>query len=170
MGILWPLLVVAAALLAGVRAAFWAVTIKGHSMEPALHDGDLLIAARWWSGSWLQRGGLVLIKGYGGRDASRTSMMVKRIAYLAGDVVEFGSTAGMRDLGHADAEVRRKRALAPGEIYVTSDNPLGIDSRVWGPISIAAVAGIGLWRVGLPGRTPVSAEATLSCEPRIPRS
>lgn len=140
------LLAVGAACILLARRILWAVTITGHSMEPSLHDGDLVVATRWWSPSLMKRGDMVLVRGFASAEPTPTSMMVKRISQLPGDHVRWVSWLGP-DPGslerHPDPH---EKVLDPGEIFVLADNETGIDSRTLGPIPIKAVSAVVLWR------------------------
>lgn len=147
MFLVWYLMAMAALALGALMArfTFWAVTIRGHSMEPTLHDGDLVIAMRRWSSSMLRRGDMVLVKGYGGASPTPASMMVKRVSHLAGDHVQWSAGVGCDRTSSRDSLDSGKRALGQGEVFVLADNQSGIDSRTWGPIPISAVAAVVLW-------------------------
>ena len=135
-------------ILAG-RQSLCAVTVVGTSMEPTLTSGDLVVALRYWPRRWLRRGNIVLIRGLGGVDGSSSSLMIKRLGHLPGDQVAWLPRISEESLGRSSVD--RAQTLSPDEVFVLSDNSVGgIDSRVWGPIPLAAIAGIVLLRVPPP--------------------
>ncbi len=99
--------------------SFFALSVvRGESMEPTLHDGQVVLVGK---GSLLfgpiQRGDIVVFH-YDGEN------LIKRVAALPGDVAPDG------------------RRLLPGTIYVLGDNaPVSDDSRQFGPIPVETVIG-----------------------------
>lgn len=99
--------------------SFFALSVvRGESMEPTLHDGQVVLVGK---GSLLfgpiQRGDIVVFH-YDGEN------LIKRVAALPGDVTPDG------------------RRLEPGTIYVLGDNaPVSDDSRQFGPVPVETVIG-----------------------------
>jgi|ERR1700686_106908 len=139
------------ALIAGVfvagRLGFQTVTVIGGSMEPTFSSGDVVLATTWWPRRWLQRGAVVLIRGYGGVEPLRTALMIKRIGNLDGDHVRFWvrGTAEEQQL-----IVERDQVFVLSDAVVSHRNDRGaitepemqtIDSRIWGPIPISSIVG-----------------------------
>ncbi|GAA2123637.1 S24/S26 family peptidase [Glycomyces algeriensis] len=122
----WFLVValIAAVLLAGesvrqLRRRWVLVTIEGASMEPALHDGDEVLAKRTRR---LATGDIVVVAapdpqlGWAERKRATSPWWVKRI------------TAGPGEPMPGSGE-----PVPPGHYFLLSDNPAGEDSRRHGP-------------------------------------
>lgn len=158
----------ATALLAGLAAGYALFTfgvavlrVSGSSMEPALHDGALVLVVRpgldgWLTGSTGPRSGDVVVVTVPG-SAQR---VVKRVAATA------GHTVGMQDgvvlvdgapaaavavpvsfAGHHDLATQ---TVPSHHVFVLGDNRMPLasrDSRDFGPVEVSALRG----RVVLPG-------------------
>lgn len=158
-GLLWPTpalfglgiaLLAVGGLTTAARSRLFTVRVRGSSMEPTFRDGETLIAKR--APRRLRRGDIAVFaeptprnashrsSGHAGRDAGTAadkvawfadSLVVKRIAALGGDPAPPVIRA---TVGHG--------SVVPGDcVVVLSDNPAGIDSRVWGYIPRASVVG-----------------------------
>ncbi len=128
--------------------------VSGHSMSPTLEDGDLyLIDRTYYRRHPVRRGDVVIF-----RHAGET--YIKRVLALPGDTVYVWKYRGDREDTLIEAcqlepfrrAVRQstwartirlvKRRLPPGTCYVVGDNIQGsVDSRVFGPIPLEAIAG-----------------------------
>jgi signal peptidase I len=109
--------VAAAAFALAVRLARpFRVEVTGRSMEPALREGDWLVATR--AGA-RRRGSVVVVAD------PRTGLdLVKRIAAVPGEQVD-------------------GRRLGPDEYLVLGDNPeLSTDGRTFGAVSSSAIEGV----------------------------
>lgn len=77
----WALAVIAI-VLAGFRAQFRVIIVKGDSMVPTLHSGDLLVVStRAYSETDPTRGDLVIVR-------HQRELMVKRVVGLPGEIVD----------------------------------------------------------------------------------
>ncbi len=77
----WALAVIAI-VLAGFRTQFRVIIVKGDSMVPTLHSGDiLLVSTRAYNEAAPNRGDLVIVR-------HRHELMVKRVVGLPGEVVD----------------------------------------------------------------------------------
>lgn len=155
------LLVLAGALLAAVRAAFWVVTVRYESMTPTLRDGDRLLVCRAWPAAWLRRGQIVVIfpgpRRFLTDAAGECDPFVKRVTALAGDEI----TTRLTDLvphfqdrvrAHHDAAGLRTWRIPDGHFFVRGDHPVGgHDSLLWGPIPFQALLGVALCRLSAAG-------------------
>jgi signal peptidase I len=143
---------IAAVFVAG-RLGFQVVKVIGGSMEPTFSSGDIVLATTWWPRRWLQRGAVVLIRGYGGVEPLRTALMIKRIGNLDGDHVHFWVR------GKAEEQqviVERDHVFVLSDAVVSHRNDRGaitepgiqtIDSRIWGPIPVSSIVGRVLMKV-----------------------
>lgn len=145
--------------------------VDGNSMNPTLHDGDLLLLyklPRWlhvWSGNhddWPRRGDIIVFKGPANQPESYETTMfglkhrpylIKRVVGLAGDTIEIRGGWLYRDgrrvaestttgeAGQDEAQV----VVPEGHVYVLGDNRrLGesVDSRYFGFVAYRDVAGV----------------------------
>jgi len=77
----WALAIIAL-ILAGLRTQFRLIVVKGDSMVPTLHSGDLLVVStRAYVEATPERGDLVIVRHQG-------ELMVKRVVGLPGEVVD----------------------------------------------------------------------------------
>lgn len=153
---------VALLLLVGLRGCgVQGFKVPSGSMLPTLQVGDHILASRWsygvpapFSGAWLwhvggpQPGDVVVLE----RKAEPGSYFVKRVAAIAGEIVEI--VAGelvvdghRRDLvrqrlpASTDRNIRPVR-VPPGHVFVVGDNAdQSIDSRDWGPVDLSGIKG-----------------------------
>lgn len=144
-------------------------TVDGNSMNPSLHSGDRLLLlkyARWlcaWgvSAQCPQRGQVVVFKAPPDSPYSYETglfglryrpYLVKRVVALAGDTV---SAQGGQLIVNGRAVAERYASgdplsdlaplkVPPGTVYVLGDNRVvgeSVDSRYFGPVRLADVAG-----------------------------
>lgn len=167
-------------LLAGLAVAVFGVTtvgVDGGSMSPSLLDGDRALVPRYET--WLHRlgagswgvGDVVYFRPPGvapsGWRARLTGgpYLIKRIVAVEGQTVELrrgrlwidGAPATEPYLGGGPVAVasRPPETVPPGHVFVLGDNraPLASrDSRAFGPVPLAQVAGRAAWVVWPPLR------------------
>jgi signal peptidase I len=136
----------AAVALGALRWRYSVVTVRGPSMEPALADGDRLLACRR-SLHRLSRGQLVIFTEPGLADrrrpawltgAAQHNWVVKRVAAIPGDPVPEAVRAAVGGL-----------VLVPrGAVVVLGDAPdRSRDSRAWGFIPARHILGVGTRRL-----------------------
>ncbi len=120
--------------------------VKGHSMEPCLHDGDRLVVDRVsYSVGRIERGDLVVLR-YP-RDPSLD--FVKRIVAVPGDRVAMQhgvllvNGAAADDYGCIeDVQDLPERVVPDGHVFVLGDNrPISCDSREFGLVPLALLKG-----------------------------
>jgi signal peptidase I len=140
---IWLAAVVPAALIAAVGTVRWhyaVVTVYGPSMEPALADGDHLLAGRCRFRR-LQRGQLVVFREPGAPGdhrpawltmAARERWVVKRVAAIPGDPVP----------DSVRPAVDGTDVVPPRAIVVLGDAACSQDSRHWGFIPASAILGV----------------------------
>ncbi len=123
-----------AALTLVVRRQWTVVRVTGDSMLPTLRSGDRLLARRHRRP---RRGDVVVVHRPGGPVAvpagahavsgetptGRGEPLIKRVTALAGDRQPDGAV------------------VPPGHVFVLSDND-GLDSRLFGPVPLTAVAAV----------------------------
>ena len=167
-------------LAAGVAVAVFGVTtvgVDGASMAPTLHDGDRALVPRYET--WLQRlgvlawrvGDVVYFRPPGATPRHWVErltggpFLIKRIVAVEGQVVELrrgrlwvdGVAIAEPYLGGGPVAVasRPPETVPVGHVFVLGDNraPLASrDSRAFGPVPLAQVAGRAAWVVWPPGR------------------
>lgn len=100
---------------------FFRVTlVKGASMEPTLHDGELHLISRWTQPAV---GDIVVLE-----DPDADKLLIKRITAGEGDFVSY---------------YQGERVLGPEEYFVEGDNrDCSVDSRYFGPITRDAIVGV----------------------------
>lgn len=123
-------------------------------MEPSLFDGDVLLVRRQRQAP--VRGDVVVLDS---TSDSNKGWQVKRVVGLAGDRISFESgllyVNGLYHpepyLGGLPAELGTKSRtwlVDPGECMVFGDNRAhSTDSRDWGPIPMARIAGVATIRL-----------------------
>lgn len=139
-------LLAAAGAAAALRAAgAFRFEVRGTSMRPTLEPGDWLVAAR---SRRPRRGDIVVL-----RHPDRDFEVVKRVVGLPGERIRTDGRAVWID-GRPLTEPYARGAGAPaawdpgpGQVVVLGDDrTLSTDSRAFGPVPIAVVAGRALLR------------------------
>jgi signal peptidase I len=155
------ILVAVAALTVAVRASLLTpVAVHGISMEPTVHDGDVLVVQRTATTTTeVHRGDLVVFHDPDG------ALSVKRVVGLPGDRVamldarltvdgEYVDEPYV-DLSRIDGTYLGQVVVPDGAVYVLGDNrSRSIDSREYGPVPSSSVIGTVLVRVFPPGSVP----------------
>jgi len=140
--------VVVAAATVAVRAFLLVpVGVHGESMEPTVHDGDVVVVTRTAAAAdELRRGDLVVFRDPQG------SLSVKRVVGLPGDRVamldarltvdgEFVDEPYV-DLSRIDGTYLGQVVVPAGAVFVLGDNrSRSIDSREYGPVAEGALLG-----------------------------
>jgi signal peptidase I len=110
-----------------IRGRLMLIVVRGHSMAPALIDGQRLLVRRRAS----YRAGDVIMFGVPAGLMADVGWLVKRVAAVAGDPVP------------ADFARHLGEGLVPaGQLLVRSDSPDGLDSRQLGLINGTEVIGV----------------------------
>ena len=146
-----PLVIALSVLFAGLLAIFFVVfsatRVDGDSMHPTLLNGDRVLVTKGYDVP--SRGDVVSIRT---TDGSTTSNIIKRVVALPGDTVEVvgdvayvnGAISGAAPRAVIGSSTERwgSYTVAPGTVYVLGDNrPISLDSRLIGPVPLAAVRG-----------------------------
>lgn len=148
---------------------FQAVTVQGHSMQPTLHDGDVLLVDLKAEPEPL---GVYVVEPPNGQSAA----LVKRLVGMPGQTLDarywrlFADDAevhprlgGAPDQWNTERPVSHTgtlssaRRLGPAEYFVLGDNPpASRDSRAFGPVDRPAIRGRAVWSLrGSRGFAPV---------------
>ena len=129
-----------AALAIAARRRWVIVTVRGHSMEPTLHDGERLVARRSQPARRGTRAAMPAIGDLVVFLPDALGYRVKRVVGVAGDVVPpwLNARAGER--------------IPAGHVIVRGDNPRSEGSRELGYIAIGSI--IGRYRGNSRRRTP----------------
>ena len=121
--------------------------VRGHSMEPSLHDGDRLVVDRLFAGLLgVDRFDVVVLRNPGKKDVD----YVKRVVGLPGDHVRLARGVVLvndepLDPGYAyiqDTDDTGVYVVPPGHYFVLGDNrPISADSREFGLVDGELVLG-----------------------------
>ncbi len=130
---------VALALALSPLAAIHPVRVSGSSMEPGLHDGDMVWALWAWCAGKPERGELWLVKGPEGISVKRAvGLPIERIEAKDGEIFVNGARLSEP---YVKASDRSSGSWACGDGYLMlGDNrPRSHDGRAWGPLPRAAL-------------------------------
>lgn len=119
------------------------VTVRGESMAPALHEGDRLLALRYWP----RRRGAIVVCSLSPGPGEPPWLWVKRLIAVGGDVARVPRarlhpgerperTGGRLDGDDVVWDVPK------GYVFVKGDADSSADSTGWGPIPRSAVVGV----------------------------
>jgi len=118
------------------RRRWMVVTVRGHSMEPTLYDGERLVARRWSRAARPAVGDVVVFL------PDALGYRVKRVAGVAGEVAPpwMAACAG--------------EPIPEGHIIVRGDNPRSEGSRELGYIAVDSIIARRRSRRGRRSRAP----------------
>lgn len=98
------------------------MTVDGHSMEPGLHNRDVVFCSIVYDTRTIKRGDIVIVK-HGDRE------IVKRVLALPGETTTLDALRGVPEV-----------TLGEDEFYITGDNyKNSLDSRYFGPVKSDAI-------------------------------
>ncbi len=123
------------------------VRVSGHSMEPALLDGDLCWTLRTWASHAPRRGETWVVE-----DSHGSS--VKRVLGLPGESVTWrgpdlwinGQRLDEPWVVHPERGGEGKQACGDGYLVLGDNRPESQDGRSWGAVPIKALRGRILWK------------------------
>jgi len=139
-------LVVATIIFLAVNLVTARIRVEGSSMEPSLHDGELVVVNRLayrWGGP--QRGDIVVFR----FPLDPDRRFIKRVIGLPGELVAIGdgqvAVDGVRlDEPYIAAAPRYdgEWEVRPGQVFVLGDNRNNSsDSQTWGPVPLSQLIG-----------------------------
>jgi signal peptidase I len=146
LGELLQTLVVAAVIFLAVNFVTARIRVEGTSMEPSLHDGELVVvnrlAYRWGAP---ERGDIVVFR----YPLSPDRRFIKRVIGLPGEAVSIHDgrvfiNGAPLDEPYIAAPPRYQSdwTIGPGELFVLGDNRNNSsDSQTWGPLPLEDVLG-----------------------------
>lgn len=118
------------------------VRVAGHSMEPALHDGDLRWALRAWASHPPRQGEVWVVAGPDGTS-------VKRVLGLPGEAVTWrgpdlwidGRRLDEPWVVHPDRAGEGHWVCGTGYLVLGDNRPASRDGRVWGSLPVESLRG-----------------------------
>ncbi len=118
------------------------VRVSGHSMAPALADGDLRWALRAWATHAPRRGEIWAVAGPQGRS-------VKRVLGLPGDTITWngpelwvnGQRLEEAWVIHPERGGEGHQICGTGYLVLGDNRPESQDGRSWGPVPVQAMRG-----------------------------
>lgn len=118
------------------------VRVSGHSMEPALADGELRWVIRRWASHPPRRGEVWMVEGPRGSS-------VKRVLGLPGDLVRWhgpdvwvnGEPLPEPWVTHPERRGDGQQACGTGYLVLGDNRPESQDGRIWGPLQPKAMRG-----------------------------
>jgi len=134
--------------------------IKGDSMVPAIHNGDVALIVKYVFGDSPSRGDVVSFKDVTGESSGN---LIKRVVAVGGDVLTYrGWTIlvnGVKPYRNVLLVARPYEMKVPdGMVFVIGDNQDdSYDSRLFGPVPVEMINGRAaylVWPPGVAGMTP----------------
>ncbi|WP_243294419.1 signal peptidase I [Geothrix mesophila] len=118
------------------------VRVSGHSMEPALRDGDLRWALRAWASHGPRRGEVWVVAGPHGSS-------VKRVLGLPGETLSWDGPDLRIDgqrleepwVVHPERGGAGRQACGAGYLVLGDNRPDSQDGRTWGPLPARSLQG-----------------------------
>ncbi|WP_243382232.1 signal peptidase I [Geothrix alkalitolerans] len=118
------------------------IRVSGHSMEPALRDGDLRWAVRAWASHRPRRGEVWVVAGPHGPS-------VKRVLGLPGETLSWDGPDLWIDgrrleepwVVHPERNGAGRQACGAGYLVLGDNRPDSQDGRTWGPLPGGSLQG-----------------------------
>ncbi len=115
------------------------VHVSGRSMEPTLHDGELVWALWAWCAGRPERGELWLVKGPEGMSVKRAvGLPAERIEAKDGEIFINGSRLPEPYVKLSD-HFTGSWACRDGYLMLGDNRPQSHDGRAWGPLAKSAL-------------------------------
>lgn len=111
---------------------FKTVQVSGVSMLPTFKNGRrLLVSKAYWLVGNIRHKDIVVV-----RDENPTGYIIKRVAYMAGEEVDW------KDSPEGHRLTNGKYKVPEGTVFVLGDNrPQSEDSRKFGPVPLKSILG-----------------------------
>lgn len=118
------------------------VRVSGHSMEPALHDGDLRWTLRAWASHAPRRGEVWVVEGPHGASVKRVLGLPAETATWQGpDLWINGQRLDEPWVIHPDRTGEGRQTCGEGYLVLGDNRPESQDGRSWGTLPIQAMRG-----------------------------
>ena len=140
------------------------ISVSGSSMSPTLEHGERVVALRHWPVRWLTHKQIVVgdfekLPGFTAETAKLLGgYFIKRVAGLSGEKITMNKKDlpepnyfSWIDAGKEGEDVSWQ--IPAGHFFVVGDSFESRDSRLWGPIPLAAYCGIMLLKLSDPNET-----------------
>ena len=115
------------------------VHISGRSMEPSLHDGELVWALWAWCSGTPERGELWLVKGPESMSVKRTvGLPTEQIKAKDGEIFINGSRL-KEPYVHSSDHLDGSWECGDGYLMLGDNRPQSHDGRAWGPLAKSAL-------------------------------
>lgn len=116
--------------------------VAGHSMEPALRDGDLRWVLRAWASHSPRLGEVWVVAGPQGTSVKRVlGLPGQTVAWDGPDLWVDGRRLDEPWVVHPDRGGEGRRACGPGYLVLGDNRPESQDGRAWGPVPASAMRG-----------------------------
>jgi signal peptidase I len=118
------------------------VRVSGHSMEPALADGDLRWALRTWVSHAPRRGEIWMADGPRGSSVKRVlGLPGESVAWRGSDLWINGQPLDEPWVVHPERSGEGQLACGSGYLLLGDNRPESQDGRSWGAVPMRALRG-----------------------------
>lgn len=118
------------------------VRVSGHSMEPALQDGNLRWALRPWASHAPRRGEVWVVDGPSGPSVKRVVGLPGEVATWRGpDLFIDGQRLDEPWVVHPERNGEGQQRCDSGYLVLGDNRPQSQDGRAWGPLGREAMGG-----------------------------
>lgn len=118
------------------------VRVSGHSMEPALRDGELRLALRAWACPEPWRGEIWVVEGPAGPSVKRVvGLPGERVAWRGPDLWINNARLDEPWVLHPEREGEGQADCAKGYLVLGDNRPQSQDGRSWGAVPRSALRG-----------------------------
>lgn len=116
------------------------VTVEGHSMEPGLHNGQLVLALWPWCAGSPRRGQVWIVEGPEGPAIKRLiGLPGETVSERGGDLWIGGARLAEPYVARVDATDGGPWSCGSGYLFLGDNRPDSEDGRAWGPLNRAAL-------------------------------
>jgi signal peptidase I len=118
------------------------VRVVGHSMEPALHDGDLRWALRAWASHTPRRGEVWIVDGPNGPSVKRVlGLPAETVTWQGPDLWINGQRLDEPWVIHPERSGEGRQTCGEGYLVLGDNRPASQDGRSWGALPSQAMKG-----------------------------